>query len=322
MNSEQVKSEYELFFRNGGYRLMKLLVLKAEAQPDGDRDSFDVVSLMRLQRCCDDSDWYSRARTQRNAGAIWDIYELDLALTQLLDCLPWGWGEVIDLYFGRGIKTKTNGVKIRKKGAENALMGACRAIENNGLNFRYGNLYSFTGDGIHVIRKIMSYLEQASAVGTDASESWLMRAVTSMKLFRDSRQGIIYIDALEEFCERVGVGDRRNTSIDGREMYWEDTIGTEELADEILIRGESWDGQQMTRLESKVYGGRSSELIDRMYDVYAIMYAISQYLPDKYEQMMSFHWTRKNEKLISLFLEMAAMLVASDQCVHNGTTED
>lgn len=321
MNSEQVKSEYELFFRNGGYRLMKLLVLKAEAQPDGDRDSFDVVSLMRLQRCCDDSGWYSGARTQRNAEAIWDIYTLDQALTQLLGCLPWGWGEVIDLYFGRGIKTKPNGVQIRKKGAENALMGACRAIENNGLRHLYGKFYNFTGQGIHVIRKIMSYLEQASVCGADVSDSWLMRAVTSMKLFRDSRQGIIYIDALEEFCERIGIGDRRNTWTDDSETYWEDTIGAEELADEILIRGETWDGQQMTKLESKVYGGRSSELIDRMYDVYAIMYAISQYLPDKYEQMMSFHWTRKNEKLISLFLEMAAMLVASDQRGYHGVIE-
>ena len=43
-----MKQEYEDFFRGGGFRLMRLLVIKAEMVPERKRENLDVVTLMRL----------------------------------------------------------------------------------------------------------------------------------------------------------------------------------------------------------------------------------------------------------------------------------
>ena len=48
-NMESLKEKYAAFFREGGYRLMKLLVVKAEIEVDVEAEDLDVVGLMRLQ---------------------------------------------------------------------------------------------------------------------------------------------------------------------------------------------------------------------------------------------------------------------------------
>ena len=47
---ELLKDEYAAFFREGGYRIMRLLVIKAEIEVDVEAKAMDVVGLMRLQK--------------------------------------------------------------------------------------------------------------------------------------------------------------------------------------------------------------------------------------------------------------------------------
>jgi len=298
MNTEQLRREYEAFFRGGGYRLMRLLVLKAEQKPETDRACLDVVALMRLQHSGETAEEWIRKQRETEISRVSDVYGLDLALRDVLDGLPRGWGMIVDRCFGRGVKTRASGTGIRKRTAENALSGACRAIaEHNGR-------YDFASEGLAAAGKVMSYLAAASEIGEDISDSFLMRAVTGMKLFRNSREGILYTDSLEEFCERSGA------------RPWTETgaVRMEDVAAGLLIRENLHDGQHRTGLERKVQEGRSSVLIERMYEIYSIMASVKEYLPDKYERIMSFHWTKNQEKLTELFLETAALLAAAQDC--------
>ncbi len=298
---EALKEEYAAFFREGGYRLMRLLVIKAEFEVEIGVVDLDVVGLMRLQNGgCTDRD-YIRYRAADEICRINDIYDLDSALHVLLQTLPFNWGEVIDGKYGRCVKTKGSGTGIRKRTAENALAGAVRAIEKrrSGGDWWYGE-YDFVAEGLPVVRKIMSFLEKAAAKGEDGSPTLLMKAVSSMKLFRNGKRGIIYNESLHEFCEKTGrpVGGYAGAS------------GRNELIADMFIMQEAGTGQALSGIENKVGEGRSSILIDWMYEIYSIMTAVRCYMPDKYERIMSFHWTKSEEKLKDLFLEVAAMIAA------------
>ncbi len=319
MNKGVIGREYEAFFRNGGYRLMRLMATKALLEPSADGRFMDVNSLVRLQYGYDAGDEYAARMKYRSLRRITDIYNLDRALHLLLLDLPRNWEEVIDKRFGRNKKVRDDGTRIRKSTAESALAAAIRKIEGlSNENVLYYYSYDFASEGLYTVRKLMSYLDQAADIGYDVSESMLMKAVLSMKLFRKSTQGILYNDALQEFQERSqwnGLGSAGYAPETGK-------FRIDELETDILIREEVDDGQQLTGLERKVRKGRSSILIDRMYEMYGIMEAIREYLPDKYERIMSFHWTHSEEKLTELFLEVAAMLaVSEDRAKYNGIIE-
>ncbi len=310
MDREVMEREYEAFFRNGGYRLMKLITTRAFMEPPVNGRFMDVTSLVRLQNGYDAGSEYTASSRYQRLHRIEDICKLDRALHMLLLDLPRNWEEVIDKRFGRNKKIRDDGTRIRKSTAESALASAIRKIErNNKGNTKRLYDYDFTTEGLYTVRKIMSYLHRAADIGYDISESMLMKAVTSMKLFRNSRQGILYTDALEEFQERLYWNGLRNAGYASE--FGE--VRIDEIETDILIREEVDDGQQLTGLESKVRKGRSSILIDRMYEMYGIMEAIKEYLPDKYERIMSFHWTHSEEKLTELFLEVAAMLIVSEE---------
>jgi len=300
-NMESLKEEYAAFFREGGYRLMKLLVVKAEIEVDVEAEDLDVVGLMRLQNGVYTEQAYIRWRAADEICKINDIYDLDNALFVLLRGLPHNWGEVIDNKFGRCIKSRGNGTGIRKRTAENALAGTLRAIEKwcDEGNWWYGE-YDFAAEGLPVVRKIMSFLKEAAAKGEDGSPTLLMKAVSSMKLFRNGKKGIIYNESLQEFCEKTGRPAEGYAGASGRN----------ELIADMFIMQEAGTGQGLSGIESKVGEGRSSILIDWMYEIYSIMTAVRRYMPDKYERIMSFHWTKSEEKLKDLFLEVAAMIAA------------
>lgn len=306
MSSEQqgrrsLQEEYKEFFREGGYRLMRLLVIKAEFEVDVEGNDLNVVGLMRLQNGSYTEQDYIRWRAADEICRINDIYDLDSALHVLLRELPFNWGEVIEGKYGRCIRTKGSGTGIRKRTAENALAGAVRAIEKRrcGGDWWYGE-YDFAAEGLPAVRKIMSFIRQASATGEDPSRSFLMKAVSSMKLFRNGQRGIIYNDSLQEFCEKTG----RPPGL------YAGSAGRNDLISDMLIQQEVGSGQALSGIESKVGEGRSSVLIDWMYEIYSIMTAVRLYMPDKYERIMSFHWTKSEEKLKELFLEVAAMIAA------------
>ena len=296
-----ITQEYEEFFREGGYRLMKLLVIKAELEIDVEAADLDVVGLMRLQNGLYSQQDFIRCRAADEISRISDIYDLDAALHRLLCELPYGWGKIIDNRFGKCVKTRGSGTGVRKRTAENALTGAVRAIsrrcaERESLH----DDYDYVSEGLPAVRKIMSFIREASEIGEDVSQSQLMKAVSSMKLFRNGQRGILYNDSLQEFCE-----------ISGREAdCYTGSAGRDKLISDMFILREVGNGQAPSGIESKVDEGRSSVLIDRMYEIYSIMAAISTYMPDKYERIMSFHWTKSNEKLRNLFLEVAAMIAA------------
>lgn len=299
-----MQEEYEAFFREGGYRLMRLLVIKAELEVDVRGADLDVVGLKRLQNDCCTEREFTRRRAADEIHSIKDIYDLDMALHALLCGLPHNWGEVIDSRFGRCVKTRGSGTGIRKRTAENALAGAVRAI---GKSCRGGEWwyeeYDFAAEGLAAVRKIMSLLQEAAATGEDGSPALLMKAVSSMKLFRNGQRGIIYNESLQEFCDRTG------RAADG----YAGSAGRNELIADMFIMQEAGGSRALSGIESKVGEGRSSILIDWMYEIYSIMTAVMQYMPDKYERIMSFHWTKSGEKLQELFLEVAAMIAASEK---------
>ena len=153
-------------------------------------------------------------------------------------------------------------------------------------------IYLFPGE--HLL------LQEAAAKGEDGSPTLLMKAVSSMKLFRNGKKGIIYNESLQEFCEKTGRPAEGYAGASGRN----------ELIADMFIMQEAGTGQGLSGIESKVGEGRSSILIDWMYEIYSIMTAVRRYMPDKYERIMSFHWTKSEEKLKDLFLEVAAMIAA------------
>ena len=59
MNKGVIGREYEAFFRNGGYRLMRLMATKALLEPSADGRLMDVNSLVRLQYGYDAGDEYA-----------------------------------------------------------------------------------------------------------------------------------------------------------------------------------------------------------------------------------------------------------------------
>ena len=292
-----MRREYESFFRDGGYRLMKLLVIKAEQASVNGGEYFDVNTLIRLQNGAMTAQELAWRREAILTESIIGIYELDDAIRSVLDSLPRDWGMVVEAYYGRGSHRKENGTPIRKKTAESALSAACRGIEE------YMGPYNFRYSGLIWVRKLGYYLEEADFVGDYLSDSQLMKAADSMKLFRDSQEGLIYDEALEEFCEKSGYDRERYDSCWGEEI----------LASDIAIRQEVRDEQQLSILEDRVSEGRSSVLIDRMFDMSCTLAAIREYLPEKYEKIMNFHWTRKEDRLRELFREMAAMMKASEE---------
>ena len=75
-----ITQEYEEFFREGGYRLMKLLVIKAELEIDVEAADLDVVGLMRLQNGLYSQQDFIRCRAADEISRISDIYDLDTAL--------------------------------------------------------------------------------------------------------------------------------------------------------------------------------------------------------------------------------------------------
>ena len=305
MNTEKMigtlREEYEAFFRNGGYRLMRLLVIKAELEVDASAEDLDVVALMRLQNGFYTEQEYIRRRAAEEICRIHDIYDLDAALGAVLIRLPFHWGDVIEARYGRCVRTKGSGTGIRKRTAENALAGATREIERkcreeNGWPYTY----DFAIDGLPAVRKIMSFLEEAEKTGTDGTARLLKKAEASMKLFRNGERGILYNESLQEFSEKSGRAAESYAGSDGRR----------ELIADMFIQQEAGGGQSLSGIESKVGEGRSSFLIDWMYEIYSIMTAVRCYMPDKYERIMSFHRTRNEEKRKELFLEVAAMIAA------------
>ena len=300
-NMESLKEEYTAFFRDGGYRLMRLLVIKAELEVEVEGADLDVVGLMRLQNGSCTEQEYVRCRATDEIFRIRDIYDLDAALGALLISLPHNWGKVIEGKYGKCVRTKGSGTGIRKRTAENALAGAVRAIEKVccGGDWWYGK-YDFAAEGLPVVRKMLSLLQEATTTGRDGSPTLLVKAVSSMKLFRNGKKGIIYNESLQEFCEKTGqtAGDYAGAA------------GRNELIADMFIMQEAGSGQALSGIENKVGEGRSSILIDWMYEIYSIMTAVRCYMPDKYERIMSFHWTKSEEKLKDLFLEVAAMIAA------------
>ena len=129
MNKGVIGREYEAFFRNGGYRLMRLMATKALLEPSADGRFMDVNSLVRLQYGYDAGDEYAARMKYRSLRRITDIYNLDRALHLLLLDLPRNWEEVIDKRFGRNKKVRDDGTRIRKSTAESALAAAIRKIE-------------------------------------------------------------------------------------------------------------------------------------------------------------------------------------------------
>ncbi len=300
LSMELLKEEYAAFFREGGYRLMRLLVIKAEIEVDVEAKDLDVVGLMRLQNGGYTEQEYVRCRATEEIRRIKEIYDLDAALGALLISLPHNWGKVIEGKYGRCVRTKGSGTGIRKRTAENALAGAVRAIEKVCCGEDWWYAYDFAAEGLPVVRKIMSLLQEATATGRDGSPTLLMKAVSSMKLFRKGKKGIIYNESLQEFCEKTG---RAAGGYAG-------SAGRNELIADMFIMQEAGTGQALSGIENKVGEGRSSILIDWMYEIYSIMTAVRFYMPDKYERIMSFHWTKSEEKLKELFLEVAAMIAA------------
>ena len=275
---------------------MRLLVIKAEMVPERKRENLDVVTLMRLLHGDARAGEYERERALKEIAAISDIYDLDAALTDLMDALPRNWGQILEMHFGRGVRTRASGKGLRKRTVENALAGICREI----MNCSRG--YDFQNEGLPAVRKIMSYIEQASDSGNDSSDSLLQRAVSGVKLFRNGEYGIMYGDALEEFCERTN-NEPYNYAADS---------GTEMIISDIFVRDQVRDMQQRSKLESKVREGQSCVLIERMYEMYCIMESMKQFLPDKYEKIMAFRWTGSGERRKELFWEIAALIAASE----------